>query len=124
MSHFKNYRYHLEYHALRLAALMVQCLPWRWLRPLGKAIGFFFFVLDRNRRHVALANIKAAFGDEYDEKGRRNNKELQSFIVVYMLLILNGLDKLRHVMQKNFLSLLKNLKTHSLKNSLVNGVRA
>lgn len=70
MSHFKNYRYHLEYHALRLAALMVQCLPWRWLRPLGKAIGFFVFVLDRNRRHVALANIKAAFGDKYDEKGR------------------------------------------------------
>jgi lauroyl/myristoyl acyltransferase len=49
---------------------MLQCLPWRWLRPIGKTIGSLFFLLDRHRREVALANIKAAFGDEYNEKER------------------------------------------------------
>ena len=47
-------------------AWIIQCLPWRWLRPLGRAAGSLFFVADRHRRDVTLANLKAAFGDHYD----------------------------------------------------------
>ncbi|MDH4469862.1 MAG: lysophospholipid acyltransferase family protein [Verrucomicrobiae bacterium] len=64
----KPYRYHLEYYALCFGAWIIQCLPWRWLRPIGRAMGGLFFLLDRHRRQVALANIKSAFGDEYDAK--------------------------------------------------------
>lgn len=70
MSHFKRYRYRLEYHALHFGARIIQYLPLHWLRPLGKAIGFLFFIVDGHRRDVALANIQAAFGDQYDKKAR------------------------------------------------------
>jgi Kdo2-lipid IVA lauroyltransferase/acyltransferase len=70
VSNFKRYRYRLEYAGLSMAAWIVQRLPWRWLRPLGKGIGTLFFFADRHRRDVALANLKAAFGDQYDERAR------------------------------------------------------
>lgn len=70
MKFWKPFRYRLEYAGLFIAGWIIQQLPWRWLRPIGKKIGSLFFFADRHRRDVALANLKAAFGDKYDEKAR------------------------------------------------------
>ncbi|MBX9742905.1 MAG: hypothetical protein K2W99_05155 [Chthoniobacterales bacterium] len=70
MSRWKKFRYRLEYGGLFFAAWLVQRLPWRWLRPLGKIIGAAFFYIDHHRRAVTLANLEAAFGQEMNSKRR------------------------------------------------------
>ncbi len=70
MSHFKRFRYYSEYITLRLLAWIIQCLPWPWLRPLGRFLGSLFFHFDHHRQAVALANLEAAFGEKYDPKTR------------------------------------------------------
>lgn len=71
MTLWKSFRYRLEYIGLFLAGAFVQRLPWRWLRPLGNFVGKIVFKYDRHRREVALANLKAAFGEKYDDVARR-----------------------------------------------------
>lgn len=70
MSRWKKFRYQLEYIGLLAGAWLVQRLPWRWLRPLGKFLGALVFFFDRKRCEVALANLKAAFGETYNERER------------------------------------------------------
>lgn len=70
MSLWKKFRYRLEYAGLFAGAWLVQRLPWRWLRSLGKLVGAIVFFFDRKRREVAFANLKAAFGETYDERKR------------------------------------------------------
>jgi len=65
MSKWKKFRYRLEYIGLLLGAWIIQRIPWCCLHPLGRTLGVFFFRVDRHRREVTLANLKAAFGDEY-----------------------------------------------------------
>lgn len=65
---WKPFRYRFEYIGLLMAARIVQSLPWRWLRPLGKSIGTLFFHLDRHRRKVTLANLKAAFDGRFNDQ--------------------------------------------------------
>ena len=72
MKAWKPFRYRLEYAGLLMASKLVQCLPWRWLRSLGHGIGSIFFLIDRHRREVTLANLKAAFGETMDNRARWN----------------------------------------------------
>lgn len=67
---WKPFRYRLEYVGLVMVAWLVQRLPWRWLRPLGRMLGSLFFLCDSHRRAVTLANLQAAFGDKMDKKRR------------------------------------------------------
>lgn len=50
-----------------MASRLIQFLPWRWIRPIGKSVGSLFFLMDAHRRNVTLANLKAAFGDTIDK---------------------------------------------------------
>ncbi|MFI0348525.1 MAG: lysophospholipid acyltransferase family protein [Chthoniobacterales bacterium] len=68
MISWKPFRYRLEYTGLLISSAFVQCLPWRWLRPLGRALGSFFFLIDQHRRKVTLANLKAAFGESISDR--------------------------------------------------------
>ena len=86
---FKKFRYRLEYAGLFLGAWLVQRLPWRWLRPLGKFVGALVFFFDRKRCEVAFANLKAAFGETYDEQARKNiaKKSYQIFATTMLELL-------------------------------------
>lgn len=67
----KRVRYYFEYCGLLVAGGIVQLLPWRLLRPLGKLIGALVFFFDRKRREVAFANLQSAFGDTYTGQERK-----------------------------------------------------
>ena len=64
---WKRQRYRLEWVGLLLASALVCLLPWRWIGPLASVVGGAFFSLDRHRRKVTLANLRAAFGDRLSE---------------------------------------------------------
>ena len=57
---WKRCRYRLEYFGLASLARIIQYLPWSWLQGLGSLLGFTFYQLDRHRREVTEANLKAA----------------------------------------------------------------
>lgn len=67
----------------------MQRLPWRCLRPLGKLVGRVVFFFDRKRREVAFANLKAAFGEAYNERERRRiaQKSYQIFAATMLELL-------------------------------------
>ncbi|MCX6957920.1 MAG: hypothetical protein NT164_05225 [Verrucomicrobiae bacterium] len=89
MNSFKHYRYKLEYLGLVIAAWLVQRFPWRWLRPVGFFAGALVFFFDRKRREVAFANLKAAFGETYDEQERQGiaRKSYQIFAATMLELL-------------------------------------
>lgn len=89
MNSFKKIRYRLEYFGLLFAAWLVQRLPWYSLRPLGHFVGAIVFFFDRKRREVAFANLKAAFGETYNEQKRKNitKKSYQIFATTMLELL-------------------------------------
>ena len=89
MNKFKHYRYRLEYCGLVMAAWLVQRFPWRWLRPAGHFVGALVFFFDRKRREVAFANLKAAFGETYNEQERQGiaRKSYQIFATTMLELL-------------------------------------
>lgn len=86
---FKKFRYRLEYCGLLAGAWVVQRLSWRCLRLLGKLLGAVVFFFDRKRREVAFANLKAAFGETYDEQERKSiaKKSYQIFATTMLELL-------------------------------------
>jgi lauroyl/myristoyl acyltransferase len=64
-SALKKIRYRFEWLALKALALFVPLLPRRGCVHLGRWIGSLAFLLDRQGRAVALANIECAFGDRF-----------------------------------------------------------
>ena len=89
MNNFKHYRYKLEYCGLAVAAYLVQRVPWRCLRVVGHVVGGIVFFFDRKRREVAFANLKAAFGETYDEQERKKiaRKSYQVFATTMLELL-------------------------------------
>ena len=72
-----------------MASWLVQSMPWRSLRPIGYGVGALVFFFDRKRREVAFANLKAAFGETYDEQERKNiaRKSYQIFAATMLELL-------------------------------------
>ena len=69
---WKRQRYRLEYIGLRLASALICLLPLSWIRPLANFVGSLFFEIDRHRREVTLANLRAAFGERFSEPENRS----------------------------------------------------
>jgi Kdo2-lipid IVA lauroyltransferase/acyltransferase len=65
---WKRQRYRLEAFGLRAASALVCLFPWSALGPLARGIGSIFFTVDRHRREVTLANLRAAFGTKFSER--------------------------------------------------------
>ncbi len=57
----KRLRHRLEYWAVLATRLLARILPWRAVRGLGTGLGYLFYSFDARHRHVALANVSAAF---------------------------------------------------------------
>jgi lauroyl/myristoyl acyltransferase len=68
---------------------MVQLFPWRLLRRIGHLAGAIVFFFDRNRRAVALANLQAALGGEYNEREKEQivRKSYQIFATTMLELL-------------------------------------
>ena len=54
-------RHRVEYVVVRLVALAVKMLPRRTGLAIGSFLGRVFYLLHRNRRQLAVANLRAAF---------------------------------------------------------------
>lgn len=67
----KKLRYFLETAVLEAVAWILPRLPRRVLMALSRGIGSLAFHLDKRGRKTALDNLRCAFGDQYDEAGRR-----------------------------------------------------
>lgn len=65
---WKRQRYRLEALCLKAASALVCLLPWRAIGPLARGVGSIVFAVDRHRREVTLANLRAAFGDRFSER--------------------------------------------------------
>jgi lauroyl/myristoyl acyltransferase len=67
---WKKVRYGLEWFGLVLLTSLIPCLSRRMVVLLSHLIGTVAFRLDQRGRSVALANITAAFGDQYTPEQR------------------------------------------------------
>jgi KDO2-lipid IV(A) lauroyltransferase len=67
----KEVRYWFEWLGVALCARIIPLLPLALLRLLADLAGWLAFHLDRKGRAVALANLKAAFGEERDLSDRK-----------------------------------------------------
>ena len=74
----KRLRHYLEFVGLSLVAALVPRLPYKFLHPIARALGFIVYHLDARSRAVAIDNLRAAFGDAYDASAR-SRIALQSF---------------------------------------------
>ena len=70
-SRWKRLRYRLEWLGLFLATKLVPLCWRRVCHHLAWLVGALMSFLDRQRYHVALANLEAAFGDQYSLAERR-----------------------------------------------------
>jgi KDO2-lipid IV(A) lauroyltransferase len=77
----KKLRYWFEYIFIALFARIVPLLPLRLLHGLAATLGWLVYYLDRRSRLVALANLEAAFGDQYTpgERARIARRSVQAF---------------------------------------------
>jgi Kdo2-lipid IVA lauroyltransferase/acyltransferase len=76
---WKNFRYRLEWLAVKGAGALVPLLPRKACVRLGKVIGRLAFAVDHRNRRVALSNLEAAFGDEFSP-GQREEIARESYI--------------------------------------------
>ena len=70
-SHWKRLRYRLEWFGLLLATKLVPLCSRRVCYHLARIVGALMSVLDRQRYHVALANLEVAFADQHSADERR-----------------------------------------------------
>src|SRR5436190_21644384 len=70
-SRWKRVRYRLEWLGLFLATKLVPLCSRRVCHHLARVVGALMTLLDRQRYHVALANLEAAFRDQYSLAERR-----------------------------------------------------
>ena len=64
----KRVRYWFEFVFVALFARIIPLAPLRLLHGLASVLGWLVYHLDRRSRLVALANLEAAFGDQYTSK--------------------------------------------------------
>ncbi|HEY4782016.1 MAG TPA: hypothetical protein VIH54_09380, partial [Chthoniobacterales bacterium] len=77
----KKLRYWFEYIGVCTVIRIVPLLPIELLRIFADGAGWLVYHLDRKNRSVALANLKAAFGDTYTPRQRERiaRQSLQIF---------------------------------------------
>src|SRR6478736_7215284 len=68
--YWRKIRYQFEWLGLVVFTTVIPLLPRRAVVALSRMLGKVVFFFDRNGRAVALANIGAAFGDEYTPNDR------------------------------------------------------
>jgi lauroyl/myristoyl acyltransferase len=68
---WKAIRYRVEYLGVKALAVVIPRLPRRGVVMLANVAGAIAFAVDRRGRSVALANIEAAFGEDYAPAERR-----------------------------------------------------
>src|ERR1700751_2686786 len=66
----KRFRYWLQIFSVALFARIITLAPLRLLHGLASVLGWLVYHLDRRSRLVALANLEAAFGNQYTSKER------------------------------------------------------
>jgi lauroyl/myristoyl acyltransferase len=78
---FKKIRYWFEFVFVVCFARIIPLAPLRVLHGLAWILGWAFYHLDRRSRLVALANLEAAFGDQYSQKERERiaRQSVQNF---------------------------------------------
>jgi KDO2-lipid IV(A) lauroyltransferase len=78
---FKKVRYWFEFAFVALFCRLIPLLPLRLLHGLAAVAGWLMYYLDRRSRLVSLANLEAAFGDQYtaNERARISRQSLQAF---------------------------------------------
>ena len=64
---WKMIRFRLEWLGVKILGSLIPLLSRRACARLARWVGSAVFILDKHGRKVALANIKAALGDEYSE---------------------------------------------------------
>jgi KDO2-lipid IV(A) lauroyltransferase len=64
-------RHRAEYGVVRLVQTTVGWLPDAWGRALGTLVGLFFYVVDGSHRHLAVAQLRAAFPVRTERECRR-----------------------------------------------------
>ncbi|HVF72580.1 MAG TPA: lysophospholipid acyltransferase family protein [Chthoniobacterales bacterium] len=67
---WKNFRYRVEWLAVKAAAAVIPLLPRTLCYWAGQFAGSLAFALDRPNRRVALSNLEAALGDEFSPAQR------------------------------------------------------
>jgi Kdo2-lipid IVA lauroyltransferase/acyltransferase len=77
----KTVRYWFEFFFVSLFARIIPLAPLSLLRGLASVLGWLVYHLDRRSRLVALANLEAAFGDQYTPKERERiaRRSVQAF---------------------------------------------
>jgi KDO2-lipid IV(A) lauroyltransferase len=99
----KRVRYWFEFVFIALFARIVPLLPLRLLHGLASLLGWLVYHLDRRSRLVALANLEAAFGNQYTLKERERiaRQSVQafgrSFLELFWSPRLNGQNIHRYV---------------------------
>jgi KDO2-lipid IV(A) lauroyltransferase len=68
---WKRIRYRLEWAGLFAATKLIPLLPRRACLGLARLLGYFMSIFDRRGRAVALANLEAAFGDQFSPRERK-----------------------------------------------------
>lgn len=76
----------LQYVVVRGAAFLVETIPPSFAQRAARAVGRLYFRLDGPRRRTAIENLRVAFGDRYDDEGRRR-LALASFEHAFVLLV-------------------------------------
>ncbi len=67
---WRKFRYRIEWLGLSLLTSVVPCLPRRGVAWLAYLIGRVGYAFDKRGRHVAQANLAAAFGEQYSPAER------------------------------------------------------
>src|ERR1044071_8336490 len=70
-SRWKRFRYRLEWSGLFLATKLVPLCSRKACYRLAQLTGALLSFLDRHRYHVALSNLRVAFGDQLSSQERR-----------------------------------------------------
>ena len=68
---WRRIRHRLELTGVRILKGLPALVPFKFAVKLGGSLGFVAFDLFRIRRGVTLENLKASFGDRFDERERR-----------------------------------------------------
>jgi Kdo2-lipid IVA lauroyltransferase/acyltransferase len=69
-------RHRLEYGAVTIVRAVLRVLPHSAVRAMGGGVGYAFYVMDRRRRRIALANLARSFPTRSPDELRATAREM------------------------------------------------
>jgi len=80
-------RYWLEYAAVRLWSLLINCFPIETNLRTARLLGRLWWLLMKRHRQRAMENLRAAFGDRYSDEqlGRIARRSFEHFAQLYLV---------------------------------------